>query len=163
MMARARGSSEIVESTHRADGSPNPSRRRPDDQAAHTQGDFADKAGIHRTYVSSIELGKVTVSIASAENPAFALETPLSAMSSARNESRVDWGPSERNSTFPSRLAAARDEVPADKIRSAQKSPLRTTAQTSAATPGDVAESAAQPLTIAIHVVGEAEGQHAPN
>ena len=39
---------------------------------------FADIAGIHRTYVSSIELGKVQVSIAIAEKLAIALETPLS-------------------------------------------------------------------------------------
>jgi transcriptional regulator with XRE-family HTH domain len=43
-----------------------------------SQEDFADKAGIHRTYVSSIELGKVKVSIAIAEKLAVALETPLS-------------------------------------------------------------------------------------
>ena len=43
-----------------------------------SQEDFADKAGIHRTYVSSIELGKVKVSIAIAEKLAIALETPLS-------------------------------------------------------------------------------------
>lgn len=43
-----------------------------------SQEDFADKAGIHRTYVSSIELGKVKVSIAIAEKLAVALEVPLS-------------------------------------------------------------------------------------
>jgi transcriptional regulator with XRE-family HTH domain len=43
-----------------------------------SQEDFADKAGIHRTYVSSIELGKVKVSIAIAEKLAVALEIPLS-------------------------------------------------------------------------------------
>jgi transcriptional regulator with XRE-family HTH domain len=43
-----------------------------------SQEDFADKAGIHRTYVSSIELGKVQVSIRIAEQLARALETPLS-------------------------------------------------------------------------------------
>ena len=43
-----------------------------------SQEDFADKAGIHRTYVSSIELGKVTISIAIAEKLAVALEVPLS-------------------------------------------------------------------------------------
>ena len=43
-----------------------------------SQEDFADKAGIHRTYVSSIELGKVQVSIAIAEKLAVALEVPLS-------------------------------------------------------------------------------------
>lgn len=39
---------------------------------------FADKAGIHRTYVSSIELGKVQVSIGIAFQLAEALEVPLS-------------------------------------------------------------------------------------
>jgi transcriptional regulator with XRE-family HTH domain len=41
---------------------------------------FADKAGIHRTYVSSIERGKVRVSIEIAEKLAIAVETPLSAL-----------------------------------------------------------------------------------
>jgi transcriptional regulator with XRE-family HTH domain len=41
---------------------------------------FADKAGIHRTYVSSIERGKVQVSIAIAEKLATALGVPLSAL-----------------------------------------------------------------------------------
>lgn len=39
---------------------------------------FADKAGIHRTYVSSIELGKVGISIGVAYQLAQALEVPLS-------------------------------------------------------------------------------------
>ena len=43
-----------------------------------SQEDFADKAGIHRTYVSSIELGKVQVSIVVAQKLADALEKPLS-------------------------------------------------------------------------------------
>ena len=43
-----------------------------------SQEDFADKAGIHRTYVSSIELGKVQVSIRIAAKLAEALEIPLS-------------------------------------------------------------------------------------
>ena len=43
-----------------------------------SQEDFADKAGIHRTYVSSIELGKVQISIRIAHQLAIALETPLS-------------------------------------------------------------------------------------
>jgi transcriptional regulator with XRE-family HTH domain len=43
-----------------------------------SQEDFADQAGIHRTYVSSIELGKVAVSIAIAQKLAVALGTPLS-------------------------------------------------------------------------------------
>ena len=43
-----------------------------------SQEDFADKAGIHRTYVSSIELGKVQVSIGIAQQLARALETSLS-------------------------------------------------------------------------------------
>ena len=43
-----------------------------------SQEEFAVKADIHRTYVSSVELGKVQVSIAVAEKLANALETPLS-------------------------------------------------------------------------------------
>ena len=43
-----------------------------------SQEEFADKAGIHRTYVSSIELGKVQVSIRIAAKLAEALQVPLS-------------------------------------------------------------------------------------
>ena len=43
-----------------------------------SQEDFADKAGIHRTYISSIELGKVQVSIGIACRLSEALELPLS-------------------------------------------------------------------------------------
>jgi len=39
---------------------------------------FAVKAGIHRTYVSSIELGKVQISIRIAQQLADALGVPLS-------------------------------------------------------------------------------------
>lgn len=43
-----------------------------------SQEDFADKAEIHRTYVSSIELGKVDVGIGVAYKIAGALNLPLS-------------------------------------------------------------------------------------
>lgn len=43
-----------------------------------SQEEFADIAKIHRTYVSSIELGKVRVSIAVAQQLATALGVPLS-------------------------------------------------------------------------------------
>jgi transcriptional regulator with XRE-family HTH domain len=43
-----------------------------------SQEEFAAKAGIHRTYVSSIERGKVQISIAIAQKVANALEVPLS-------------------------------------------------------------------------------------
>ena len=43
-----------------------------------TQEEFADKAGIHRTYVSSIELGKVQVGIGVAYKLSQALGVPLS-------------------------------------------------------------------------------------
>lgn len=43
-----------------------------------SQEDFADLAGIHRTYVSSIELGKVRVGIGVAQQVAAALKVPLS-------------------------------------------------------------------------------------
>ena len=39
---------------------------------------FAQKAGIHRTYASSIERGRVQVSIAIASQVADALEIPMS-------------------------------------------------------------------------------------
>ena len=42
-----------------------------------SQEDFADKAGIHRTYVSSIELGKVDIGIGVAYKVACALKIPL--------------------------------------------------------------------------------------
>jgi len=43
-----------------------------------SQEDFADKAGVHRTYISSIERGKVQVSIAVAQKLADALGIPQS-------------------------------------------------------------------------------------
>jgi len=43
-----------------------------------SQEDFADKAGIHRTYVSSVELGKVQISIVIAHKIAQALGVPQS-------------------------------------------------------------------------------------
>ena len=43
-----------------------------------SQEDFADKAEIHRTYVSKIELGKVDVGIAVAYKLSKALGLPLS-------------------------------------------------------------------------------------
>ncbi len=52
-------------------------RRRRERQGL-SQEAFADKAGIHRTYVSAIELGKVQVSIAIAYKLAAALGVPLS-------------------------------------------------------------------------------------
>ena len=45
-----------------------------------SQEDFADKADIHRTYVSSIELGKVDVGIGTAYKVAAALDLPLSTL-----------------------------------------------------------------------------------
>jgi len=52
--------------------------RRRRQQLGLSQEDFADQAGIHRTYVSSIELGKVQVSIAIAQKLANTLGVPLS-------------------------------------------------------------------------------------
>jgi len=43
-----------------------------------SQEDFAEHAGIHRTYVSSIELGKVSVGIEVANQLAVALHRRLS-------------------------------------------------------------------------------------
>ena len=45
-----------------------------------SQEDFADKADIHRTYVSSIELGKVDVGVGTAYKVAAALDLPLSSL-----------------------------------------------------------------------------------
>lgn len=52
-------------------------RRRRERQRV-SQEDFADRAGIHRTYVSSIELGKVNIGIGTAHKLALALGVPLS-------------------------------------------------------------------------------------
>lgn len=54
---------------------------------------FADIAGIHRTYVSSIERGKVQVSIGIAHHLAVALGIPLSRI----------WHDLERELDTPSR------------------------------------------------------------
>ena len=43
-----------------------------------SQEEFAAVAGVHRTYISSIELGKVQISIAVAEKMSAALGIPLS-------------------------------------------------------------------------------------
>ena len=43
-----------------------------------SQEEFADRADIHRTYVSSIELGKVDVGIGTAYKVSCALNLPLS-------------------------------------------------------------------------------------
>ncbi len=52
--------------------------RRHREKTGLSQEAFADVAGIHRTYVSSIERGKVQVSIAIAQQLATALQVPLS-------------------------------------------------------------------------------------
>jgi transcriptional regulator with XRE-family HTH domain len=48
------------------------------EQTGLSQEEFAEKAGIHRTYVSSIELGKVNVGIEVANQLAAALGKRLS-------------------------------------------------------------------------------------
>ena len=53
---------------------------------------FAVQAGIHRTYISSIELGKVQVSIRIAQQLADALGVPLSVL----------WRDIERTASKPS-------------------------------------------------------------
>ncbi len=45
-----------------------------------SQEEFAEKAGIHRTYVSSVELGKVNVGVEVANQLALALGKRLSAL-----------------------------------------------------------------------------------
>lgn len=52
--------------------------RRAREQVGLSQEEFADRAGIHRTYVSSIELGKVSVGIEVANQLAVALDRRLS-------------------------------------------------------------------------------------
>ncbi len=54
--------------------------RRKRHKMALSQEDFAEKAGIYRTYVSSIELGKVDVGIGTAHKVAAALGLPLSTL-----------------------------------------------------------------------------------
>ncbi len=43
-----------------------------------TQEELADKAGIHRTYIASLEVGKRNISIVTLEKIVFALEISLS-------------------------------------------------------------------------------------
>ncbi len=52
--------------------------RRQREKLGLSQEAFAEKAGVHRTYMSSIELGKVQVSIQVAHQLATALGIPLS-------------------------------------------------------------------------------------
>lgn len=52
--------------------------RRRRERKGYSQEEFAAVAGVHRTYMSSIERGKVQVSIAVAQKLADALEVPLS-------------------------------------------------------------------------------------
>ena len=52
--------------------------RRRRERNGFSQEEFASVAGVHRTYMSSIERGKVQVSIAVAQKLADALEVPLS-------------------------------------------------------------------------------------
>jgi transcriptional regulator with XRE-family HTH domain len=63
-----------------------------------SQENFAALAGIHRTYVSSIELGKVAVSISIAEQLSKALGTPLSEI----------WKTIELESSQPRKSRSAR-------------------------------------------------------
>lgn len=52
--------------------------RRHRERQGHSQEGFASLAGVHRTYMSSIERGKVQVSIRIAQDLAEALNVPLS-------------------------------------------------------------------------------------
>lgn len=52
--------------------------RRHRERQGHSQEGFASLAGVHRTYMSSIERGKVQVSIRIAQDLAVALNVPLS-------------------------------------------------------------------------------------
>ena len=48
------------------------------EKQGYSQESFAEMAGVHRTYISSIELGKVQISIVVAYRLASALDVPLS-------------------------------------------------------------------------------------
>lgn len=48
------------------------------EKQGYSQEAFAERAGVHRTYISSIELGKVQISIVVASRIAAALEVPMS-------------------------------------------------------------------------------------
>ena len=52
--------------------------RREREQLGLSQEEFAEKANVHRTYISSIELGKVSVGIEVANELAVALQMRLS-------------------------------------------------------------------------------------
>ena len=52
--------------------------RREREKLGLSQEDFAEKANVHRTYVSSIELGKVSVGVEVANELAVALQMRLS-------------------------------------------------------------------------------------
>ena len=52
--------------------------RREREKLGLSQEDFAERANVHRTYISSIELGKVSVGIEVANELAEALRMPLS-------------------------------------------------------------------------------------
>lgn len=54
--------------------------RRRRERSGLSQEDFADKAGVHRTYISAIELGKVSISIGISALVAKALDARLSAI-----------------------------------------------------------------------------------
>jgi transcriptional regulator with XRE-family HTH domain len=56
---------------------------------------FADKAGIHRTYVSSVELGKVQVGIGVAHKLAVALGVPLSDIWKEVEKELTEGGPDQ--------------------------------------------------------------------
>ena len=61
--------------------------RRRRHQLGWSQEEFAEKAGIHRTYVSSIEQGKVNIGLDVAKNIADGLKVPLSKLIKEAEES----------------------------------------------------------------------------
>ena len=67
--------------------------RRYREQLGLSQEAFADQAGIHRTYVSSIERGKVQVSIGIAQKLAATLGVPLSRI---WRDIEAELGPTKR-------------------------------------------------------------------
>lgn len=62
------------------------------EQKGWSQEKFAEIAGIHRTYVSSIELGKVSVSIEVAEKLSKSLGLRLSQLIKLAEDGKVERG-----------------------------------------------------------------------
>jgi transcriptional regulator with XRE-family HTH domain len=76
--------------------------------AGHSQEEFADCVGVHRTYMGAIERGEKTVTIATAARLAQALSMPLSQLFALLEEQRANTS-SEK---VPSPSSAAKTQRP---------------------------------------------------